>query len=409
MENVIEIPAGDTVHRARETTCMSISVGLHALLLLWNPILLKTDWQPAHDFVTVDVVDQPAPGAPVQEAPAHMSLMNTLKDMLTRSNPSEIAHVAPQTPPTPQVAAPAQPKLQDRIMHPFSTTFTPKSNMEDLANTSNPSQINTAPHPVNAVPVAGPTLSSKSFQGIRAKDLPFNVNESINANETAVPIAVGHSSLKATSGYTGPQLSEKGTSHSTLPSLHNLGGTPMDTPSLGAGASATIPLQGTGRTGNAPTGAPTGQVLQNRSGNTGGLVNRALMGGRGSSAGTGLEGIPSAAKQLDENVEQDNSASKHAKTRSGDISGPLSNRAIIHKVIPQYPQWAEEQGIMGSVQIYFTVDAAGNVRSNIQVKKTTGNVQLDQLAVEALKQLKFAASAAEGEWGVIASKFSLSS
>ena len=41
--------------------------------------------------------------------------------------------------------------------------------------------------------------------------------------------------------------------------------------------------------------------------------------------------------------------------------------------------WAEEQGIMGSVRLYFTVDAAGNVRSNIRVTKTTGYPALDQL------------------------------
>jgi TonB family protein len=120
--------------------------------------------------------------------------------------------------------------------------------------------------------------------------------------------------------------------------------------------------------------------------------------------------VPSAARALDEGV-SDSAASQKARKnpRSGDITGPLSNRAIVHKVIPQYPAWAEEQGIVGSVQIYFTVDASGTVRPNMQVRKTTGNVQLDQLAIEALKQWRFATSDAEGEWGIITFNFSLSS
>jgi protein TonB len=90
----------------------------------------------------------------------------------------------------------------------------------------------------------------------------------------------------------------------------------------------------------------------------------------------------------------------------------LTNRPISFKVIPEYPAWAEEQGIMGSVRLYFTVDADGNVRTNIRVTKTTGYPALDQLGIDALKKWKFvplSGGGDEGQWGIITFNFSLSS
>ena len=81
-------------------------------------------------------------------------------------------------------------------------------------------------------------------------------------------------------------------------------------------------------------------------------------------------------------------------------------------MIPQYPAWAEEQGIIGSVRIWFTVTSDGTVRSNMRVTKTTGYPDLDKLALEALKQWTFASfeSADESnQWGIITFTFSLSS
>ena len=104
-------------------------------------------------------------------------------------------------------------------------------------------------------------------------------------------------------------------------------------------------------------------------------------------------------------------ASKSAKRKGFEIVGPLTNRPIAYKVIPEYPAWAEEQGIMGSVRLYFTVDSAGNVRSGIRVTKTTGYPALDQLGIDALKQWKFSALQGEdeGQWGIITFNFSLGS
>jgi TonB family protein len=126
--------------------------------------------------------------------------------------------------------------------------------------------------------------------------------------------------------------------------------------------------------------------------------------------------MPSAAQELDNQLASSTSAgsSKTAKKNKGfDIAGPLNNRPIVHKIIPQYPAWAEEQGIIGSVRLYFTVTPEGAVRNNIRVTKTTGYPQLDQLGIDALKQWQFAPVSTDdegkGEWGIITFNFSLSS
>src|SRR5690349_2067587 len=117
-----------------ESVCMGFSVTMHLILFLLNPIVLKSDWHAAHDFVTVDIVEQPAPGGYVQpEAPKRMSLMDTLKDMLMKPKTEEIAHIAPE-PLAQRVAAPLQPLLKEATRpKPLATAFQPKSEAEDLA------------------------------------------------------------------------------------------------------------------------------------------------------------------------------------------------------------------------------------------------------------------------------------
>src|ERR1035438_5671251 len=91
--------------KREESVCMTLAVLIHALLLFWNPEILTSQYKPIHDFVTIDVVDTPAPGgAGESEAPKKASLMDTLKDMLMKPRTEDIAHVAPE-PLTHRVAA----------------------------------------------------------------------------------------------------------------------------------------------------------------------------------------------------------------------------------------------------------------------------------------------------------------
>jgi TonB family protein len=402
--------------RGSETVCLVIAAGIHGLMLFWNPTLLASNFKPLHDFVTVDVIDQTLPNAEAQpEAIKKMSLMDTLKDMLMKPKTEEIAHVAPE-PLTPRVAAPIQPALQERhTSHPISAMFQPKSETEDLASANAPNSIQT---PTRNVPMPGntaPALQSKSFSGIKVRDLPFQVGgeELAGSNATVIPVAVGNNSAKAALGYSNPALHDSGKQRVGL--SQKLGGPTDEMSALGAGAPATIQLSGTGGTGNAPTGAASGSTLQNRqgSGSGGGLVSKAMF-GSSSGISRGIQGLPSAAAELDQQIAATVSQGSQAKTskKGFDIAGPLNNRPITSKTIPQYPGWAEEQGIIGSVRIWFTVTSEGTVRPNMRVTKTTGYPDLDKLALDALKQWHFATVESSDEstqWGIITFTFSLSS
>src|SRR5947209_2145032 len=95
MELALEPVAQLENTKSREAFCWSVAVGLHLLLLLWNPIMLRSDFTPAHDFVTVDLVDTSPGAGGSAPSPAPKSLLSTLKDMLMKPQPEEIAHVAP--------------------------------------------------------------------------------------------------------------------------------------------------------------------------------------------------------------------------------------------------------------------------------------------------------------------------
>lgn len=392
-----------------EVVCMTVAAGIHALLLLWNPIMLKSEFTPIHDFVNVEVVDSGG-GSPITNEPEKKSLFGTLKEMLTKSD--QIAHMAPEISKTP-VAAPNQPTLKE-ARRPMSMNFTPTQRAEDLAALSNPEQIKAPGPKLENMPVGGPTLQSKSFGGIRPKDLPFQVNgpESISASQVSnIPIAVGNASAKSGLGYAGPTLSDSSKRRVGIVPGASGTGAPNDTMALASAGPAPI-ASGTGGNGYAPTGASSGG---------GTLTQRSGRGGYGGGTGTGIGrgfgsgiegGMPGAAAALDNSIAQGGNSDKTLKKKGFEISGPLTNRPIAYKVIPQYPAWAEEQGIMGSVRLYFTVDAAGNVRSNIRVTKTTGYPALDQLGIDALKQWKFApmntGDEDKGQWGIITFNFSLS-
>ncbi|MFA5976096.1 MAG: energy transducer TonB [Elusimicrobiota bacterium] len=408
----------------RESVCLIAAAVIHALALWWNPGILKSNWHPAHEFVTIDIVEQPAPGgsAPAPEAPKKTGLMEALKDMLMKPKIEEIAHIAPE-PLTTRVAAPLRPTLTEKLMpKSIAKVFQPKSSAEDIAMASMPNPIQTGMKTPTLPMPSGPTLTTKAFSGIKAKDLPFQVgaDEAITGGGAVIPIAVGKTSLKQTINYGGAQLQESKGKPVLQSKTGFMSAGSAEMNSLGAGAASSIQLSGTGGTGNAPTGAPSGSVLTNRAGSSGGF-GRGGFGsgtGRGSGLGSGSGlggGIPSAAAQLEQELEASNASGKSSKRAGGsgpEIVGPLKNRPVVKKVIPQYPAWAEEQGIIGSVRLYFTVTADGVVRTNMRITKTTGYPQLDELAIEALKQWRFAPIGGvgdEGQWGIITFNFALSS
>jgi protein TonB len=341
--------------------------------------------------------------------------MDTLKDMLMKPKAEELAHVAPE-PVATRVAAPVQPVLKERGMaHPLANLFQPKSQDEDLASARAPNAIQT-PTKNFIQPTSAPSLQSKSFGGIRTKDLPFQMGadqELSGNNATVIPVAVGNKSAKIGLTYANPALQDSGKRRGVL--TQKLGGPASDISTLG-GAPSAIQLSGTGGAGSAPTGASHGAVIQDRtgSGSSGGLVSRNMFASSSRGSSISMGSLPSAAAELDKQLAAATASRSRGQQpkKSFDIAGPLNNRPITHKVVPQYPSWAEEQGIIGSVRIYFTVNPEGTVRPNMSVRQTTGYPELDKLAIEALRQWKFApfeSSDEDNQWGIITFTFSLAS
>jgi protein TonB len=61
--------------------------------------------------------------------------------------------------------------------------------------------------------------------------------------------------------------------------------------------------------------------------------------------------------------------------------------AIVNQVIPEYPSWAEEQGVTATVKLQVTIDGAGKVREVVIVG--SGGNDFARNAVKAVKATRF--------------------
>jgi len=93
------------------------------------------------------------------------------------------------------------------------------------------------------------------------------------------------------------------------------------------------------------------------------------------------------------------------------IAGPISQRLILSKVLPKYPEWALTQGISGIVIIRIWVMPDGTVKETMTIEQSSGYPELDQLVVNALRRWKFApldkSVVQEVQWGIITFRFCL--
>jgi TonB family protein len=104
----------------------------------------------------------------------------------------------------------------------------------------------------------------------------------------------------------------------------------------------------------------------------------------------------------------------HGKGIAGqgfEIGGPVGDRKVVRRRLPEYPAWAEEKGISAMVKIYFTVRPDGSIRSTMRILRSSGYAELDSLAKDALANWRFsptsARSTTEEAWGVITFRFTL--
>ena len=61
--------------------------------------------------------------------------------------------------------------------------------------------------------------------------------------------------------------------------------------------------------------------------------------------------------------------------------------AVLNQVIPEYPSWAEDQGVTATVQLQVTIDAQGRVQS-VSIVRSGGN-DFTRNAIKAVKATKF--------------------
>jgi TonB family protein len=93
-----------------------------------------------------------------------------------------------------------------------------------------------------------------------------------------------------------------------------------------------------------------------------------------------------------------------------EIGGPVGDRKILKRALPEYPSWAEEKGISAMVKIYFTVKPDGRIRRSVRILQSSGYAELDSLAKDALLAWKFSPTDATSDseaWGVITFRFTL--
>ena len=92
------------------------------------------------------------------------------------------------------------------------------------------------------------------------------------------------------------------------------------------------------------------------------------------------------------------------------ISGPAADRLLLTQHLPLYPDWAMREGIEASVRLHFWIRRDGSVKENILVQKTSGFLDFDRAAQNALGAWRFAALAkheAGEQWGTITFNFHL--
>lgn len=93
------------------------------------------------------------------------------------------------------------------------------------------------------------------------------------------------------------------------------------------------------------------------------------------------------------------------------ITGPLRNRKILSKVIPQYPEWAQEKGASAVVSLHLSVDPDGTVQYSVFIEQTSGSADWDREVADALRRWRFAPLAEdvvqEVQEGVITFRFTL--
>lgn len=345
----------------------------HILLFAWNPTILSGgNYRPSSELLNVTiresmpVMEAPKPEVkPVEKPPV---VKKSKKSGLSISKKAEPVTISkkPRVTPAPVKAAPKP--FVSKITMP---KFVPRSSDEMLAASPAPGVAAAAPHRAVQAIHQAPVLKGKT-RGIRASDINFELTDrgALNAgggHVVAIPIGAESGDV------------------AVLPQAQVFHEAPK-------GKSTVMgyrfkPGDGTG------SGELAGKDRGGRIGGYHGAVQ----------ADSYIEGSLSAASG--------NGSGKVVTGQGFEIGGPVGDRKILARRLPEYPEWAEEKGISAMVKVYFTVKADGTIRQAMRIVRSSGYPELDQLAKNALLKWRFSptsSSSSEQEaWGVITFRFTL--
>lgn len=94
-----------------------------------------------------------------------------------------------------------------------------------------------------------------------------------------------------------------------------------------------------------------------------------------------------------------------------EMKGPLSSRRLLSSVLPNYPDWASEQGLEVAVTVRFVVNPSGSIKTPIIVYRTSGYPRIDRIVIETVQDWRFARlrhMRREEQWGILTFRFRLS-
>jgi TonB family protein len=411
-----------------EIVCWVLAAMLHLLLLFWqvDPMRNKEIRNPiiSIDYITEEIGSPPM----THREKKSLSLASKLKRFFKKAEPpkkkeSELAGKMDMTlKPIKITEKDIKPKgkLVSKNGKVTDFGFKGKSAQQELAMTEE--QIAFASkHAEQVTEKQVKKMESRSYS-VASKDLPFQVSKEEGISQVGENVAV-IATGKTTRGIStskkmlipdakSSKMREK--TFGTAKVGGGFGSDELSSDSMGDRFGGEI---SGGGGGDLAEGSTSGDKTASGGGKSGGGKYGGIF--KTSGGGTGGGGWASFREEIEEeeSLSKKKTEEKVIRRTAGkkktlfEIVGPLANRKIIHKIIPEYPEWAKRQGVDAAVSLHFVVLSNGKVKKNIYVERTSGYSKLDRLVMDALSQWVFAALEkkfyGKEQWGVITFYFYL--
>ncbi len=234
----------------------------------------------------------------------------------------------------------------------------------------------------------------------------------LGADKTIASTAVaerGSGVAEATVALGGDRLQQKSQTKSSYRSPSSALASASQSASGGAGGKGVLDV--TGPSGTGTKGKKGRKTILDYGDGQGGRGG-SLSGRRGSLAEPPAKrAIVEETKTAGQSQKQVAEVELTAKGVNMTITGQIAGRTILHSVPPSYSQKARTKGWEGAVAVHFTVMADGRVKDNVYLEQTSIHRDLNQAAMQAIKQFRFAPLPADQsaveQWGVITIIFRL--